>query len=111
MRQYEATIFVYDEEENEIELEVKGWYTPSEGDGWNSPHIEAGWEDIQIFQNGVELTDDELDSDMTDAAEEALWEVYVAEQEQMMEDRAEARYAARQDADKDWGDKWFNGGW
>ena len=111
MRQYNATIFVYDDEENEIELEVTGWYMPAEGDGWNTPRYGDSWEDIQIFQNGRELTNDEVDSDMMDFAEEALWEVLTDERLQMLEDKAEARYNARQD-DYDFhsSDK-FNGGW
>ena len=111
MRQYNATIFVYDDEENEIELEVTGWYMPAEGDGWNTPRYGDSWEDIQLFRDGVELTNDEVNDWYLELAEEALQKVLTDERLQMLEDKAEARYNARQDADEFYSSDKFNGGW
>lgn len=109
MKQYDTTIIITDDDGEDVELEVTGWWLPEEGDGWNSPRYGACWEDIQIFKDGVELLD--VSNWVIDVAEEALQEVLKNEHDQMLEDRAEARYNAMQDADEFYSSDRFNGGW
>lgn len=110
MRAYTTTIVVTDDDGNDAELVVTGWWLLA---GEAGTVYGDTWEDIQIFKDGAELSRNDVSDWVVDMAEEALYEALKDEHERRLESKAEYQAVLR---DMDARERFhesekFNGGW
>ena len=72
-------------------------HEPSDGDGWNEPHVDESLEPLCALVNGVWVEADQFDSDVVERWTKAGWEHLQKLAEQDEEDRAAAQEAERRE--------------